>query len=92
MNSFWNSCLEYFKTVLSSQQYKTWVLPLDGTINNEEIIIIAPNRFLLVWARDNYSKDLKRIAKETIGSQLPIRFTLKTSPPADDAPLSLIHI
>jgi chromosomal replication initiator protein len=86
MNSFWNSCLEYFKTVLSSQQYKTWVLPLDGTIINEEIIIIAPNRFLLVWARDNYSKDLKRIAKETIGSQLPIRFTLKTSPPADDTP------
>ena len=86
MNSFWNSCLEYFKTVLSSQQYKTWVLPLDGTIINEEIIIIAPNRFLLVWARDNYSKDLKRIAKETIGSQLPIRFKLKTSPPADNKP------
>jgi chromosomal replication initiator protein len=86
MNSFWNSCLEYFKTVLSSQQYKTWVLPLDGNIIDEEIIIIAPNRFLLVWARDNYSKDLKRIAKETIGSQLPIRFSLKTPPPPHDTP------
>lgn len=83
MNSFWNSCLEYFKTVLSSQQYKTWVHPLDGAIINGEIVIVAPNRFLLVWARDNYSKDLKRLAKDSSGSQLPIRFTLKTPPPAD---------
>lgn len=83
MNSFWDSCLEYFKTVLSSQQYKTWVHPLDGAIINGEIVIVAPNRFLLVWARDNYSKDLKRLAKESDGSQLPIRFTLKTPPPAD---------
>ena len=83
MNSFWDSCLEYFKTVLSSQQYKTWVHPLDGAIINGEIVIVAPNRFLLVWARDNYSKDLKRLAKESGGSQLPIRFTLKTPPPAD---------
>ena len=77
MNSFWDSCLEYFKTVLSSQQYKTWVHPLDGAIINGEIVIVAPNRFLLVWARDNYSKDLKRLAKDSSGSQLPIRFTLK---------------
>lgn len=83
MNSFWDSCLEYFKAVLSSQQYKTWVHPLDGAIINGEIVIVAPNRFLLVWARDNYSKDLKRLAKESDGSQLPIRFTLKTPPPAD---------
>lgn len=83
MNSFWDSCLEYFKTVLSSQQYKTWVHPLDGAIINGEIVIVAPNRFLLVWARDNYSKDLKRLAKESGGSELPIRFTLKTSPPTD---------
>jgi len=83
MNSFWDSCLEYFKTVLSSQQYKTWVHPLDGAIINGEIVIVAPNRFLLVWARDNYTKDLKRLAKDSSGSQLPIRFTLKTPPPAD---------
>lgn len=83
MNSFWDNCLEYFKTVLSSQQYKTWVHPLDGAIINGEIVIVAPNRFLLVWARDNYSKDLKRLAKDSSGSQLPIRFTLKTPPPAD---------
>ena len=83
MNSFWDSCLEYFKTVLSSQQYKTWVHPLDGAIINGEIVIVAPNRFLLVWARDNYSKDLKRLAKDSSGSQLPIRFTLKTPPPSD---------
>ena len=85
MNSFWDSCLEYFKTVLSSQQYKTWVHPLDGAIINGEIVIVAPNRFLLVWARDNYSKDLKRLAKDSSGSQLPIRFTLKTPPPADQS-------
>ncbi|OUT78049.1 MAG: chromosomal replication initiation protein DnaA [Betaproteobacteria bacterium TMED22] len=80
MTSFWDGCLDYFKTVLSSQQYKTWVQPLDGNIINDEIVIVAPNRFLLVWARDNYSKDFKRLCTEATGSNLPIRFSLKTAP------------
>ena len=83
MSSFWDNCLNYFKTVLSSQQYKTWVHPLKGEIVNEEIVIVAPTRFLLVWARDNYSQDLKRLGEESTGAQLPIRFLLKTVPVAE---------
>ena len=79
MTTFWDNCLEYFQTVLTAQQYKTWILPLEGSINDNNIVIHAPNRFLLVWARDSYSKDFKRIAKDTSGHSLPIEFSLKPS-------------
>ena len=79
MTTFWDNCLEYFQTVLTAQQYKTWILPLEGSINDNNIVIQAPNRFLLVWARDSYSKDFKRIAKDTSGHSLPIEFSLKYS-------------
>ena len=86
MTTFWDNCLEYFQTVLTAQQYKTWILPLEGSINDNNIVIQAPNRFLLVWARDSYSKDFKRIAKDTSGHSLPIEFSLKPSILKDDVP------
>lgn len=86
MTTFWDNCLEYFQTVLTAQQYKTWILPLEGSINDNNIVIHAPNRFLLVWARDSYSKDFKRIAKDTSGHSLPIEFSLKPSILKDDVP------
>ena len=86
MTTFWDNCLEYFQTVLTAQQYKTWILPLEGSINDNNVVIHAPNRFLLVWARDSYSKDFKRIAKDTSGHSLPIEFSLKPSILKDDVP------
>ena len=86
MTTFWDNCLEYFQTVLTAQQYKTWILPLEGSINDNNIVIQAPNRFLLVWARDSYSKDFKRIAKDTSGHSLPIEFSLKPSILKDNEP------
>ena len=86
MTTFWDNCLEYFQTVLTAQQYKTWILPLEGSINDNNIVIHAPNRFLLVWARDSYSKDFKRIAKDTSGHSLPIEFSLKPSILKDNGP------
>lgn len=86
MTTFWDNCLEHFQTVLTAQQYKTWILPLEGSINDNNIVIHAPNRFLLVWARDSYSKDFKRIAKDTSGHSLPIEFSLKPSILKDDDP------
>jgi len=91
MTTFWDNCLEYFQTVLTAQQYKTWILPLEGSINDNNIVIQAPNRFLLVWARDSYSKDFKRIAKDTSGHSLPIEFSLKPSILKDNDP-SILEI
>ena len=91
MTTFWDNCLEYFQTVLTAQQYKTWILPLEGSINDNNIVIHAPNRFLLVWARDSYSKDFKRIAKDTSGHSLPIEFSLKPSILKDNGP-SILEI
>ena len=91
MTTFWDNCLEYFQTVLTAQQYKTWILPLEGSINDNNIVIQAPNRFLLVWARDSYSKDFKRIAKDTSGHSLPIEFSLKPSILKDNGP-SILEI
>ena len=90
MNAFWDGCLDHFKTVLSAQQFKTWVQPLDGSVHEEEIIIIAPNRFLLVWARDNYSKDFRQLGKDILGATLPIKFSLKVSAPVKVDPAALL--
>jgi len=76
MDSFWNHCLEHFRSQLSGQQFKTWVQPLAGSLDGNIVAITAPNRFLLEWARDNYQKDLRKIASGLCKEEPEIKFIL----------------
>jgi len=83
MNTFWPLCLEHFSSTLSSQQFKTWVQPLNGEIKDGQIDISAPNRFLLKWARDNYSSVFKDIASKLGHDGVSISFSISNR---DQAP------
>ncbi len=85
MNTFWSLCLEHFSSTLSSQQFKTWVQPLSGEIKDGQIDISAPNRFLLKWARDNYSSVFKDVASKLGHDSVSISFSISHR---DQAPSS----
>ncbi|MCU7904769.1 MAG: chromosomal replication initiator protein DnaA [Candidatus Thiodiazotropha sp. (ex Epidulcina cf. delphinae)] len=52
--NLWQRCIEHLEQVLSPQQYNTWIRPLQ--IIEEPLILklLAPNRFVLDWVRNNY--------------------------------------
>ncbi|MCU7920084.1 MAG: chromosomal replication initiator protein DnaA [Candidatus Thiodiazotropha sp. (ex Epidulcina cf. delphinae)] len=52
--NLWQRCTEHLEQVLSPQQYNTWIRPLQ--IIEEPLILklLAPNRFVLDWVRNNY--------------------------------------
>ncbi len=78
INTFWLSCLEYFKNELNAQQFNTWINPLQLDISqndNSNPILIAPNKFVLQWVKDNFLLHINKMAKNHFSHE--IQFQLK---------------
>ncbi len=78
INTFWLSCLEYFKNELNAQQFNTWINPLQLDISQNDYsnpILIAPNKFVLQWVKDNFLLHINKMAKNHFSHE--IQFQLK---------------
>ena len=82
MDTFWLSCLGYFEKELSAQQFNTWIKPLylDLSQDASEPVLVAPNRFVLQWVKDNFLARIEQMAEKyfsqtsAFSSCLPSRF------------------
>ncbi|SER29477.1 chromosomal replication initiator protein [Nitrosomonas sp. Nm51] len=83
-STFWLSCLEHFRNELNAQQFNTWIKPLhlEGNTheNGIEVVIVAPNRFVLQWVQENFITHIQSIAKAHFERE--IQFQLKIADPA----------
>ena len=66
MSSFWNSCLSQFQQELSSQQFNTWIRPLQ--LEGEEtpsdgLRLVAPNGFILKWVKERYLGRIEELGR-----------------------------
>lgn len=52
--SVWNRCLSKLETELSEQNLNTWIRPLQTHSESGTLRILAPNRFVRDWVRDNF--------------------------------------
>ncbi|UJP04584.1 MAG: chromosomal replication initiator protein DnaA [Nitrosomonas sp.] len=78
LNTFWLSCLDHFRKELNAQQFNTWIRPLqiDPMLNNDdEVILIAPNRFVSQWVKDNFIVHIEQMAQSYFSRK--IQFHLK---------------
>ncbi|WP_136065006.1 chromosomal replication initiator protein DnaA [Modicisalibacter radicis] len=70
--ALWQQCLAYLQDELSSQQFNTWIRPLqaeDATPN--ELNLLAPNRFVRDWVSDKYLKRINELLRELAPSKPP---------------------
>ncbi|SFP70602.1 chromosomal replication initiator protein DnaA [Nitrosomonas cryotolerans] len=78
INTFWLSCLEHFKKELNAQQFNTWIKPLQletSPNNHTEAVLIAPNRFVMQWVKDNFLSRIETMAQAHFSND--IRFQLR---------------
>lgn len=50
----WQQCLEHLQSELPSQQFNTWILPLQAEQKGNKLILLAPNRFVLDAIVENF--------------------------------------
>ena len=76
MDSFWNHCLRHFEKALPAQQYKTWIQPLHAHLDGENIVVSAPNRFVLEWVKDKFLADIEQLSAEYLGKPVEVVLSL----------------
>ena len=86
-DTFWLSCIQHFENELSAQQFNTWIKPLQLrlSITNDELILVAPNRFVLQWVKDNFLPRIEQIAKNHFSRTIDFQLKLdeKTAEPIE---------
>ncbi|SFU50443.1 chromosomal replication initiator protein DnaA [Halomonas korlensis] len=70
--ALWQQCLDSLQDELSSQQFNTWIRPLqaeEGEAN--ELCLLAPNRFVRDWVSDKYAKRISELMRNLSPAKPP---------------------
>ncbi|MEK8089639.1 chromosomal replication initiator protein DnaA [Thermithiobacillus plumbiphilus] len=57
----WDQCLNELQRELSVQQFNTWIRPLKGQRETEQLVLVAPNTFVRNWVRDRFLERIRAI-------------------------------
>jgi chromosomal replication initiator protein len=93
MHPFWLSCVEDFKKELSQHQFTTWIKPLSFLQDGDTFTLLAPNRFVLQWAKDRLLTRVEHAGEKYFARAISVELALaEASSPSepssdnDDAP------
>ena len=62
--TMWSNCLQRLEQELSDQQLNTWIRPLQILEENNQIKLLAPNRFVQDWVKKNFQNKIQTILSE----------------------------
>ncbi|AQU84502.1 MAG: chromosomal replication initiator protein DnaA [Halomonas sp.] len=70
--ALWQQCLDYLQDELNSQQFNTWIRPLQAEEGeSNELRLLAPNRFVRDWVSDKYAKRISELIRELSPAKPP---------------------
>jgi chromosomal replication initiator protein len=63
LESVWKLCASSLQDELPSQQFNTWIKPLqiDGAATQNELRLLAPNRFISSWVEEKFLTRIKEL-------------------------------
>ena len=85
MHPFWLSCVEDFKSELSQHQFNTWIKPLSFLQDGDSFTLLAPNRFVLQWAKDRILNRVEQAGEKYFGRPCSIELALLEGPAPNEA-------
>lgn len=80
IETFWRTCLKHFEQELNAQQFNTWIKPLKLEVCPDEentLILIAPNRFVLQWIKDNFVHPINEMAYSHFAEKINFKLELE---------------
>lgn len=74
MDTLWAKCVDQLKKELNSQQFNTWIRPLQSTSSDDVIRVLAPNRFVLDWVVSSYRGRIEEVFYQVASPEKIITF------------------
>ena len=67
----WHQCLEVLRDEFPAQQFNTWLRPLQCDHHDDQLMLFAPNRFVMDWVNEKYLRRIEEVLKDLEGVQAP---------------------
>lgn len=62
----WQQCVDRLQDELPSQQFNTWIRPLQASLNGQSLVLFAPNRFIKDFVSDKFAARISELVKELV--------------------------
>src|SRR5210317_1588007 len=87
MSKLWDDTLSHLELNLSPQHFSTWIKPLKLVkIEQDMVYLEVPNRFVLDWVKENYSKQIQKILSELSAVTYRLQFGVSGGQAKDALP------
>ncbi|MCJ8338414.1 MAG: chromosomal replication initiator protein DnaA [Pseudomonadales bacterium] len=84
----WDRCLQSLQNEFPSQQYNTWIRPLQAEASETALILIAPNRFVRDWVNDKFLSRISQVVCD-VANDAGIVVRVEVRAVAGAAPISM---
>jgi len=64
MSNIWDNCLIKLENEIPSADFSTWIRPLQALEVENQIKLLAPNRFVLDWVKQHYFSKIEQSIQE----------------------------
>ncbi|MBL4795680.1 MAG: chromosomal replication initiator protein DnaA [Pseudomonadales bacterium] len=71
-STLWPKCLDRLQDELSSQQFNTWIRPLQAEDAGDGLKLLAPNRFVLDWVNEKFLNRINEVMNELAEGHSPV--------------------
>ena len=82
-SSLWDRCVQELRSDLSEQQFNTWIRPLQAVEDEQQIRLLAPNRFVVDWVSSNCLGRIQDSLRDVPGISVRIEVGSAASPPRE---------
>lgn len=67
----WEKCLSSLESEFPSQQFNTWIRPLQAEFADGRLVLLAPNRFVLDWIVERFLTRINELVKQYSDNKPP---------------------
>ena len=86
MSNIWDNCLIKLENEIPSADFSTWIRPLQALEVENQIKLLAPNRFVLDWVKQHYFSKIEQSIQEFSNGAVVLSLEIGTktaaAPPA----------
>lgn len=70
--TLWEKCLSHLQDEFPSQQFNTWIRPLQAEMNEGKLVLFAPNRFVLDWIVERFLNRITELTRQFSEGEPPV--------------------
>lgn len=70
--TLWEKCLNHLQDEFPSQQFNTWIRPLQAESSEGRLVLFAPNRFVLDWIVERFLNRITELTRQFSEGEPPV--------------------